>query len=276
MKNVKTQSVLSRLEFDAAYHSKFNATEASSENEVGPAQYFYNASTYTTTINVASPATVGQLRYKFDGVARGDVINVTGLIQNVSCGSISVVVEELSDAGAVLSVQASFVINAPADGSFKLVNANVVFRSENGGRSVRVAVGAYAASGGLFRLRDIRVSVASSIGDPVPTPVAALKTQVGAAWWHNGVWAARSDWPNSGFTMANTATTASVTFNTPFTLKPVVHVGEITSVTGGKKNAKVYNVSPQGFELAFYDENGAIIAPAAYTNDMFFNWSAIG
>lgn len=274
MSRIETFSVFNEDDFNASYYSKYNQTLASSVN-AGADQYFYDESTNTVAVNLGSASSIGVIRKDFSRLARGDNFIVSGRLSGDIENAV-IDIDEIDESGGLIRSSGRRKVPVPPSGwaDFKV---KTVYRQTTGSKFARVSFGTIKSTTGegLLKVRDLKIEIQSNIGDGASNSTET-RNSVGAAWWHNGVWENRSDWPDSGFSITTDANTTIVTFNESFNMKPIVHVSGISELNGSGKKPDVYQVSPTSFQIAFRDVAGTIIPTANYSNDMFFQFSAIG
>lgn len=271
---IETISVFNEQEFDELYYSKFNQTKASDLNSVGLDQYYYDAETNTVAFNLGTASSVGSVRARFDRLTRGDNFIVTGKIKcQTTSGTFNLTVSEIDDNRTAL--ESSFSKNVTVNNTgWTEFSELLPFRQATSATAALVSVGSIKSANGqgLMMLRDVKIELQSSIGS---SPISNVsQTLMGAAWYHNGVWAKRTDFPDTGFSISTTANTVVITFDEPLSKRPCVNIGDHYRINGKNKRPVIYDITTSGFEFAYLDANGDIIPTADYKNDHYAVWSA--
>ena len=269
---IETVSVFNEQEFDKLYYSKFNQTKASDLNSVGLDQYYYDAETNTVAFNLGTASSVGSVRARFDRLTRGDNFIVTGKIKcQTTSGTFNLAVSEIYNNGTAL--ESSFTKNVTVNNTgWTEFSELLPFRQTTIATAALVSVGSIKSANGqgLMMLRDVKIELQSSIG----SSPSSNETLMGAAWYHNGVWAKLTSFPDTGFSISTTENTVVITFNETLSKRPCVNIGDYYLVNGKNKRPVIYNITTSGFEFAYLNAAGDIIPTASYTNDHYAVWSA--
>lgn len=272
---IETVSVFNEQEFDELYYSKFNQTKASDLNSVGLDHYYYDVETNTVAFNLGTASSVGSVRARFDRLTRGDNFIVTGKIKcQTASGTFNLMVSEIDNNGTIF--ESSLTKNVKVNNTgWTEFSELLPFRQTTIATAALVSVGSVKSANGqgLMMLRDVKIELQSSIGSSRPSSNFS-KTLMGAAWYHNGVWAKRTDFPDTGFSISTTTNTVVITFNETLSKRPCVNIGDHYMVNGKNKRPVIYDITTSGFEFAYLDATGDIIPTASYKNDHYAVWSA--